>query len=126
MRNQPNDKLNYEEFFSKAILNLRDLSKSRGIHTVYSGFNAAFRKYYNENPILITQKQVKEGKFEMQPRRGGYMIYLKGEAPISASVTGKVALDKILSDSGENIDNRFKDTVQKIIPSHDNNSEIKS
>ncbi len=46
-------KLSYEDFFKKAILKLRNPAKSRGIHSVFSGFNDAFRKYFNEDPIKI-------------------------------------------------------------------------
>lgn len=74
-------KIPYEDFFKQAIVNRRDLSKSRGIHAVYSNFNMAFRKYYGEDPVKIAQKLVSEGKIEIKPVKGGVMIYLLGEGP---------------------------------------------
>ncbi len=38
--------LSHEEFVKRAIIKLRDISKSRGIHSVFSGFNQAFRIYF--------------------------------------------------------------------------------
>jgi len=97
MNKKEEKKLNYEEFFKKAILRLRDTSKSRGIHSVFSGFNQAFREYFGEDPIKITQELAKQGKIEIRPVRGGVMIYLPGEAPQSRADLGKTALSKILN-----------------------------
>ena len=48
------EKLSYEEFIKKAIVSLRK-GNYKGIHTVYSGFNEAFKDYYpGINPIDIT------------------------------------------------------------------------
>jgi len=77
-------KLSYEEFFINAILKLRDTSKSRGIHSVFSGFNQAFRDYFGEDPIKKTQELLAQGKIEIKPVRKGVMIYLPGEAPKSS------------------------------------------
>lgn len=79
------DKISYEEFFARAIIKLRDLDRSRGIHSVYSGINDAFRQYYNEDPVAVTQELNRLGKIEIQPRKGGVMIYLPGEGPRGAS-----------------------------------------
>lgn len=94
-------KLNYEEFFKMAILKLRDISKSRGIHSVFSGFNQAFREYFSEDPIKVTQELASNGKIEIRPVKGGVMIYLPGEAPKSRADLGKTALSKILNESPE-------------------------
>jgi hypothetical protein len=40
------EKFSYEEFVRQAILKLR-IGNYKGIHSVYSGFNEAFRKYYD-------------------------------------------------------------------------------
>lgn len=90
-------KLNYEEFFKTAILKLRDISKSRGIHTVFSGFNQAFREYFGEDPIKVSKDLATMGKIEIRPARRGVMIYLPGEGPKSGTDLGKTALSKILN-----------------------------
>ena len=46
-----------------------------GIHVVYSGFNQAFRDYYNEDPIPAVDKLVKDGVVLKQPVKGGVMLY---------------------------------------------------
>lgn len=70
------------EFTLRAIETLRS-EKSKGIHSVYSGFNQAFREYFGEDPVPITTALAKEGKILTRPVRGGAMIYKPGEAPIS-------------------------------------------
>ena len=53
-----------------------------GIHTVYSGFNGAFRAYFDgADPVAATQKLAAEGKIVIMPSRGGVVIYKKGEEP---------------------------------------------
>jgi hypothetical protein len=86
-------KLSYEEFFKRSVLKLRNTEKSRGIHSVYSGFNQAFREYYNEDPIPVTQELVKQGKIVTRPVKGGAMIYLPDEAPAQP----QSALSRILA-----------------------------
>ncbi len=74
-------KLSYEEFIKKAIVSLRK-EGYKGIHSVYSGFNNAFKKYFDgENPVEITNKLAKEGKIALRPVKGGVMLYLPDEAP---------------------------------------------
>ena len=73
-------KLTEEEFVLQAIRKLRK-DPFRGIHTVYSGFNEAFRKYFGTNPIEATSRLVAEGKIETRPFKGGMMLFLPGEAP---------------------------------------------
>jgi hypothetical protein len=53
----------------------------RGIHSVYSGFNEAFRKYFSTNPVEATSRLAAEGKIETRPFKGGAMLFLPGEAP---------------------------------------------
>jgi|SRR3972149_7136762 len=93
-------KYNYEEFFKIAILRLRTISKSRGIHSVFSGFNQAFREYYGEDPVKVTQELASMAKIEIRPVKGGVMLYLPGEAPKRAE-SGKTVLSKILSEPPE-------------------------
>ena len=74
-------KLSHEEFIKKAIVSLRK-DNYKGIHTVYSGFNNAFKKYYDgENPIDVTNKLAQEGKIVIRPVKGGVMLYLPEDAP---------------------------------------------
>jgi len=74
------EKLTEEEFVVQAIKKLRK-DPYRGIHSVYSGFNEAFRKYFGTNPIEATSRLVAEGKIETRPFKGGMMLFLPGEAP---------------------------------------------
>jgi hypothetical protein len=72
--------LTEEEFITQAITKLRK-EPFRGIHSVYSGFNEAFRKYFGSNPIEATSRLAAEGKIETRPFKGGVMLFLPGEAP---------------------------------------------
>ena len=78
-------KLNEEEFVLQAIKKLRK-DPFRGIHSVYSGFNEAFRKYFGTNPVEATSRLAAEGKIETRPFKGGVMLFLPGEAPKRPSV----------------------------------------
>jgi hypothetical protein len=73
-------RLTEEEFVIQAIKKLRK-DPYRGIHSVYSGFNEAFRKYFGANPVEATTRLAAEGKIETRPFKGGMMLYLAGEAP---------------------------------------------
>jgi hypothetical protein len=88
------EKLSHEEFIKKAIVSLRK-GGYKGIHSVYSGFNSAFKKYFDgENPVEVTNKLAKEGKIIIRPVKGGAMLYLPEEAPASQS-SGDEALKKM-------------------------------
>ena len=77
------EKLSHEEFVKKAIVSLRK-EGFKGIHTVYSGFNTAFKKYFDgENPVQVTNKLAEEGKIVIRPVKGGVMLYLPEDAPAS-------------------------------------------
>jgi len=106
----------YEEFFRRAILRLRDASKSRGIHSVYSGFNAAFREYYGEDPVPATRHLTSQGYIETAPRRGGVMICLHGEAPESAAQLGKAALARILGKRPRQSEDTFAKVIDELLP----------
>ncbi len=75
------EKLNHVDFVKKAIVSLRN-EGYKGIHSVYSGFNNAFKKYFDgENPIDVTTKLAHEGKIVIRPVKGGVMLYLPEDAP---------------------------------------------
>ena len=71
----------------------------KGIHTVYSGFNQAFKEYFDKNPVEATNKLAEEGKIAIRPVRGGVMLYLPEEAPAPRGSAN--ALRKILEDEDE-------------------------
>lgn len=88
------EKLSCEEFVKKAIVSLRK-EGYKGIHTVYSGFNDAFKKYFEgEDPIKTTTQLAAEGKIVIRPVKGGVMLYLPEEAPASRA-RGEDALEKM-------------------------------
>ncbi len=88
------EKLSFEEFVKKAIVSLRK-EGYKGIHTVYSGFNDAFKKYFNgEDPIKTTNQLASEGKLVIMPVKGGVMLYLPEDAPASRT-RGEDALEKM-------------------------------
>ncbi len=73
-------KMTEEEFVVQAIKKLRK-DPFRGIHSVYSGFNEAFRKYFGTDPVEAISRLAAEGKIETRPFKGGAMLFLSGEAP---------------------------------------------
>jgi len=83
-------KLSKEEFVLQAIRNLRK-PPYKGIHTVFSGFNTSFRKYFGVDSRETVDKMVEEGQVETRLVRGGPMLYLAGEKP-----KGEDTLSKIL------------------------------
>ncbi len=88
------EKLSHEEFVKKAIVSLRK-EGFKGIHSVYSGFNEAFKKYFNgENPVEATNKLAAEGRIVIRPVKGGVMLYLAEDAP------GPSSADQILKKMG--------------------------
>jgi hypothetical protein len=79
------EKLSHEDFIKKAIVSLRK-EGFKGIHSVYSGFNEAFKRYFDgENPVEVTNKLANEGKIVIRPVKGGVMLYLPEEAPGASS-----------------------------------------
>jgi len=64
-----------EEFVYRAIKRLRK-PPYRGIHSVFSGFNQAYKEHFGKNPIEMTQKLAGEGKIVTRPVKGGVMLYL--------------------------------------------------
>jgi hypothetical protein len=90
-------RLTEEEFAIQAIKKLRK-EPFRGIHSVYSGFNEAFRKYFGTNPVEATSRLVGEGKIETRPIKGGAMLFLPGEAPKRPSTEEII---KLILDPGD-------------------------
>ena len=87
------EKLTQAEFVKKAIVTLRK-DPYKGIHTIYSGFNDAFRAYFNEDPIKWTTQLGAEGVIVIRPVKGGVMIYLPEEAP-AGRTSGNDVLKKM-------------------------------
>lgn len=87
------EKLSYEEFVKKAIVSLRK-EGYKGVHTVYSGFNDAFKKYFDDDPVKVTNRLAQEGKITVRPVKGGVMLYLPDDAPASRD-RGDDALEKM-------------------------------
>lgn len=103
-------------FVLKAIPVLRDMTAkqraakgqeplaTKGIHTVYSGFNSAFKmacgaaayeKESGNHPVI--KALVEQGKIVITPSRGGSMMYLAGDAPVSGAGNGAKALAAIMA-----------------------------
>ncbi|MDW7761492.1 MAG: hypothetical protein SCM96_12780 [Acidobacteriota bacterium] len=86
-------RLNHEEFVKLAVEKLRTGS-FKGIHSVFSGFNAAFKMYYHgEDPVRTTTRLAEEGKIVIRPSKGGVRLYLPGEDP--QDDPGRTALTKM-------------------------------
>ncbi len=109
-------KLSYEDFYKRSILKLRNVSKSSGIHCVFSGFNEAFREYYGEDPVKVTQELASKGKIEIRPVKRGVMIYLPGEAPKSRADVGRTALSKILNEPSEHEQALVEKVLSEVSP----------
>ena len=88
-------KLSHEEFTLRAIDKLRT-GNYKGIHSVFSGFNQAFREYFETDPIAAQKAMVTEGKIVTVPAKRGVMIYKPADKPVSADNKGKKALKAIL------------------------------
>lgn len=86
--NNKNGKMDMLEFSKRAILKLRT-DKSKGIHSVFSGFNAAFKEYYGVEAKDALNDLVDGGKIVRIPCRKGVMLYLPEDAPASASSDAK-------------------------------------
>lgn len=85
--------LSVEDFVLLAIRKLRS-GEFKGIHSVYSGFNEAFKIYFHgADPVQATNKLAREGKIALRPVRGGVILYQPEEAPILNR--GQQALEKM-------------------------------
>lgn len=75
------DILNHEEFIRLAIVRLRN-ANFKGIHSVYSGFNEAFRRYFEgADPVKVTTEFAGAGRLVIRPAKNGVMLYLSEDAP---------------------------------------------
>jgi hypothetical protein len=92
------EKISEYEFVVWAIKRLKK-SPDKGIHSLYGGFNQAFREYFNKDPVEATTKLAQEGKIVTRPVKGGTTLYLPEDAPSKS----KGILCKILGedDSGK-------------------------
>ena len=74
------EKIKKMKFVRRFIKKFR--GEYKGIHSVYSGFNEAFREYYDgADPVAFVQKMADKGKLVIKPVKGGVMIYLPEDAP---------------------------------------------
>ena len=89
------EKISEYEFVIRAIKRLKK-PPYKGIHSVYSGFNRAFKDYFNVNPVEATTRLAQEGKIATRPVKGGVMLYLPEEAPPPRG--SQDALEKILAE----------------------------
>ena len=87
-------KLTHEEFVLLAIKKLKN-PKYKGLHTVFTGFNQAFREYFEgEDPVAALRSLAEQGKIVVRPAKGGALIYPAGEAEdvSTSAVLGKMGL----------------------------------
>ena len=70
-------KLTHGEFVLKAIDALHNPNfTGKGIHSVYSGLNSAFREYFpNTDPVAAMKALVTEGVIKTRPCKGGVIVY---------------------------------------------------
>ena len=87
------EKISEHEFVVRAIKKLKK-PPYKGIHSVYSGFNQAFREYFNKDPVEATTKLAQEGKIVTRPVKGGATLYLPEDAPSLS----KAVLNRILGE----------------------------
>lgn len=67
-------RLSHKEFVLLAIDKLKK-GEYKAIHTVYSGFNSAFKAYFpNDNPVDVTKQLAKDGIIAIIPTKGGARI----------------------------------------------------
>jgi len=86
-------KISPEEFVKLAIAKLRS-EPYKGIHSVYSGFNEAFKKYFaGDDPIKLTNQMAEDGKIAIRPVKGGVVLYLPEDGPKTSR--GEEALKKM-------------------------------
>jgi len=88
-------KLSHKQFTYKAIRVLRK-EGYKGIHSVFSGFNAAFKEYFATDPIVTTTALQKAGDLVVVPAKKGVMLYIPGDAPERVDNRGKAVLAQIM------------------------------
>ena len=88
------ERISEREFILRAIEKLRK-PPYKGIHSVYSGLNRAFREYFQSDPVQVVKSLEAEGVVVIKPVKGGVMIYFAGEVPQGNDIQDTIA--KILS-----------------------------
>ena len=80
-------KMTHLEFIQKAYETLRKPGKNGvvyvGMHTVFTGFNEAFRKYFDADPVKAVEKLAASGELRVRGARGGAIIYLGDDVAAS-------------------------------------------
>ena len=85
-----------EQFVIRAIERLRT-PPYKGIHTVFSGFNEAFREFFPLiDPVEFTNRLAKAGKIVIRPVRKGVIIYKPCDVP--GFLNTKDVIEKITKD----------------------------
>jgi hypothetical protein len=110
------EKLAEAEFTRRAIVAGRKAGW-KGLHTVYGGYNQAFREYYGSDPIVAVNRMVTAGVIESHYAKGGAMIYLPGEMSKnrtgSSPLLGKILQPQVPTSATEAIANA-KATIANI------------
>ena len=110
MNQAGNQRISEYDFVVRAIRKLRK-PPYKGIHSVYSGFNKAFKDYFNKNPVEVTNQLAQEGKIAIRPVRGGVMLYLPEDSPSSG---GSVLAEILVGDQpGEAISKPVTEPLEK-------------
>jgi hypothetical protein len=95
-------KLSPAEFTLKAIQDLRK-PPHKGIHSVYSGFNKGFRKYFPDlDPVKTVAKLSENGIVINKITRGGALLYIPGETSETKPKKEKKA-KKAKTDKGDEV-----------------------
>jgi hypothetical protein len=74
-------KLTVEAFTLKAIKVNKAQSGKAGLHTVWSGFNTAYRTYFGSDPVAATKALADKGIIASRPFKGGALLFLVEDAP---------------------------------------------
>ena len=91
-------KLTQAAFTLKAIPALRQEGR-KGLHTTFSGFSAAFKKYFGldkDQYIEAINKLIASDVIEGHFAKGGMMLYLPGEMPARSDTDADKTLLKVL------------------------------
>lgn len=95
-------RMSEEEFVINAIKRLRK-PPYKGIHSVFSGFNEAFRRYFGgKNPVETTQRLAEEGKIIVRPAKRGVMLYLPEDIKdVPGPPDPEDVIKRIISEEGD-------------------------
>lgn len=89
------------KFTIAAILAMKEVNEENGhpeygTHVVYSGFNAEFKRRFNEDSKEVTDALASEGVIVMREGRGGPSMWLPSDAPaMKPADKAKAALRKL-------------------------------